>query len=170
MFKSSPLWGELFCMQGEIVKNHHKIITKNKKARHDYHIVDTFEAGIVLQGSEVKSCRQGSVNLKDSYGRIVNGEIFLVNAHISQYRFANRFNHEPLRMRKLLFHKREIKKFYGKLRERGLSLVPLSLYFNERGKVKAEMALVKGKKQHDKREEIKRKDLKREMQRSRESW
>jgi SsrA-binding protein len=152
------------------MKNCYKLITKNKKARHDYHIVDTFEAGIVLQGSEVKSCRQGSVNLKDSYGRIVRGEIFLVNAHISQYRFANRFNHEPVRNRKLLFHKQEIKKFYGKLRERGLSLIPLAMYFNERGKVKVEMALARGKKQHDKREEIKRKDLKREMQRSREPW
>ena len=143
-----------------------KIIAQNKKARHDYQIIDTFEAGVVLLGSEVKSCRRGSANLKDSYGRIEQGEIFLVNANISPYPFANRFNHEPMRKRKLLFHKREIKKLYGKIRERGQAFVPLKLYFNEKGKVKVEMALVRGKKNYDRREDIRKKDLKREAEKA----
>ncbi len=141
-----------------------KIIAQNKKARHDYHILDTFEAGIVLQGSEVKSCRRGAVNLKDSYARIADGEIYIINMHISPYPYANRFNHEPLRKRKLLFHKREIKKLYGKIREKGQSFVPVRIYFNQRGKVKVEMALARGKKLHDRREDIRKKDMKREAE------
>jgi SsrA-binding protein len=140
-----------------------KIICQNRKARHDYHINETYEAGLVLQGSEVKSCRLGRANLKDSYARIKDGEIYLVNTHISPYTYAHQFNHEPLRERKLLFHKREIKKLYGKMRERGLTLVPLKMYFKH-GKVKIEMAVAKGKKTHDKREAIKRKDLAREVE------
>ena len=141
-----------------------RIIAQNKKARYDYQILDTFEAGIVLVGSEVKSCRQGGASLRDCYARIENNEIFLVNAHISPYKFANRFNHEPLRKRKLLFHRLEIKKFYGKLREKGQSLIPLKMYFNNRGKVKVELALAKGKKNYDRREDIKKKDMKRDAE------
>jgi SsrA-binding protein len=141
-----------------------KLITQNKKARHDYEVLDTMEAGIVLQGSEVKSCRRGSVNLIDSYARIEGGEIYLVDTHISPYSHANRFNHEPLRKRKLLLHKGEIKKLYGKIRERGLSFVPLRMYFNHCGKVKVEMALVHGKKHHDRREDIKKRDMRRETE------
>ncbi len=146
------------------MKNHQKLITQNKKARHEYHILDTYEAGIVLLGSEVKSCRMGKANLKDSYARIEQGEIYLVNVHISQYPFANRFNHDPLRKRKLLFHKREIKKLYGKLREKGQTFIPLRLYFNQAGKIKAEMALVKGKKLYDRRADIRKRDLQREAE------
>lgn len=141
-----------------------KIITQNKKARHDYEVVETMEAGIALQGSEVKSCRRGAVNLKDSYARIEGGEIYLVDAHISPYSHANRFNHDPLRKRKLLLHKREIKKLYGKIRQRGQSFVPLRMYFNGRGKVKVEMALAHGKKKHDRREDIKKRDQRRETE------
>jgi SsrA-binding protein len=142
----------------------HKLITQNKKARHDYEVIETVEAGIALQGSEVKSCRKGAVNLKDSYARIDGGEIYLVDTHISPYSHANRFNHDPLRKRKLLLHRREIKKLYGKIREKGQSFVPLRMYFNERGKVKVEMALVHGKKTHDKREDIKKRDQRRETE------
>jgi len=143
-----------------------KLIAQNKKARHEYHILETCEAGIALLGSEVKSCRGGSVNLKDSYARIENGEIYLVESHISPYSHANRFNHDPLRKRKLLFHRNEIKKFYGKIREKGQSLIPLKMYFNNRGKVKIEMAMVRGKKLYDRREDIKRRDMKRETEKS----
>lgn len=141
-----------------------KIIAQNKKARHDYHILDTLEAGIVLLGSEVKSCRQGSVNLKDSYARIDQNEIYLINAHISPYTFANRFNHDPLRRRKLLFHRQEIRKLLGKLKEKGQSLIPLKLYFNGRGRVKVALALAKGKKNYDRREDIKKRDMKRDAE------
>ncbi len=142
-----------------------KIITQNKKAHHDYSVLEKFEAGIALVGSEVKSCRIGKVNLKDSYARIENGEIYLVAAHISPYSQANRFNHDPLRKRKLLLHKQEIKKLYGKIREKGQSFIPLKMYFNEKGRVKVEMALARGKKLYDRREDIKKRDLKREIAR-----
>jgi SsrA-binding protein len=149
------------------VKTPQKIITQNKKARHEYEILDTMEAGIMLLGSEVKSCRMGTANLQDSYARLEKGELYLVNAHISAYKYANRFNHEPLRKRKLLLHGSELKKLYGKLREKGQTCIPLRLYFNERGKVKVEMALVRGKKLHDRREDIKKRDLQREAERKR---
>ena len=142
-----------------------KLIAQNKKAYHEYTILETWETGIVLLGSEVKSCRRGSATLKDSYGRIENNEIFLVDAHISPYAFANRLNHDPLRKRKLLLHKREIKKLYGKIRHKGQTFIPLKLYFNDRGKVKVEMALVQGKTLHDRREDIRKKDLRRELER-----
>ena len=141
-----------------------KLITQNKKARHEYEVLDTMEAGIVLEGSEVKSCRRGAVNLIDSYGRIEGGEMYIVDMHISPYSHANRFNHEPLRKRKLLMHKREIKKLYGKIREKGQSFVPLRMYFNQRGKVKVEMALVHGKKLYDRRQDIKKRDIRRETE------
>jgi len=140
-----------------------KMICQNRKARHDYHIITSYEAGLVLRGSEVKSCREGNANLKDSHARIKDGELYLVNTHISPYTYANQLNHDPLRERKLLLHKSEIKKLYGKIKERGLTLIPLKMYFKN-GKVKVEMAIAKGKKTHDKREDIKRKDFAREAE------
>ena len=140
-----------------------KLICQNKKARYDYHIVNTYEAGLVLKGSEVKSCRLGRANLKDGYGLIKDGEIYLVNSHISPYTYAHQLNHDPLRKRKLLLHKSEIKKLYGKIREKGFTLIPLKMYFKN-GKVKVEMAVAKGKRLHDKREDIKRKDFAREAE------
>ncbi len=141
-----------------------RAICKNKKAWHDYEIDQTYEAGVVLQGSEVKSCREGRVNLKDSYAKIKGEEVFLIGAHISPYPYANQFNHLPLRERKLLLHKREIKRLFGKVKEKGFSLIPLQMYFKN-GKVKLEMALAKGKKLYDKREDLKRRAIDREMER-----
>lgn len=142
-----------------------KRIAENRRARHDYFIEDTFEAGIALTGTEVKSLRQGKGNLQDSYAQISgNGrEIFLLNCHISPYDFGNRFNHEPLRDRKLLMHKDEIRRLFSKVREKGLTLVPLQIYFNERGRVKVELALARGKKLYDKREDIAERDAKRNI-------
>lgn len=141
-----------------------KIICKNRKAFFNFEIEDTFEVGICLLGSEVKSLRNGKANLSDSYGKFRGGELFLVDAHISPYAQANIQNHDPLRDRKLLLHKRELKKLTGKITERGYSLVPLKMYF-KRGKVKLEMALARGKKTYDKREAIKKKDQRRELER-----
>lgn len=138
-----------------------KSICTNRKAYHDYHIEETFEAGIALTGTEVKSLREGKANLKESYARIKDGELFLVNAHISPYSCGNIYNHEPKRTRKLLMHKREIDRLLGKVKERGFTLVPLSMYFNKRNKAKMELALAKGKTLYDKRESIKKKDEKR---------
>jgi len=142
-----------------------KLICTNKKARRDYTIDETYEAGMVLMGTEVKALRQGEAHLKDSYARIKDGEIFLVDTHISPYSHGNQLNHEPERIRKLLMHKREIRKLYGKTRERGFTLVPLKLYFKD-GKAKVEIGLGKGKKLYDKREDLKRKAMEREMERS----
>ncbi len=144
---------------------HIKIVTVNKKARHDFFLEDEMEAGLVLRGTEVKSLRQGRVNLKDSYARIKNGEVYLYQMHISPYPFAFYNNHDPERPRKLLLHKQEIKRLYGKINEKGYSLVPLKVYFI-RGKAKVTIALAKGKRKYDKREEIKRKDAKRELDRA----
>ncbi|MGD9818519.1 MAG: SsrA-binding protein SmpB [Desulfomonilaceae bacterium] len=143
---------------------HVKIICKNRKAFFNFEIEDTFEAGISLMGSEVKSLRSGKANLSDSYGKIRNGEIFLVDCHISPYAQSNRENHEPLRDRKLLLHKGEIKKLTGKVAERGYSLIPLRMYFKN-GRVKVEVGLARGKKNYDKRESIKKKDQRRELER-----
>lgn len=140
-----------------------KVVCRNKKAFHDYYIEETIEAGMVLQGTEVKSLRMGRANLKDSYATIKSGDVFLINAHISPYPQGNRFNLEPTRTRKLLLHKAEIRKLIGKTKERGYSLIPLSIYFkNEKAKV--ELALAKGKKLYDKREVLKRKTIDREME------
>jgi SsrA-binding protein len=144
---------------------HIKIVCQNKKARHDYHIIEVIEAGMVLVGTEVKSLREGRANLKDSYARIRNGELYLVQAHISPYSHAHYDNHDPERVRKLLVHKRELKRLTGKTQEKGLTLVPLKIYFKE-GKAKVELALASGKKSYDKRETLKRKDQKREMERA----
>ena len=141
-----------------------KFIAQNKKARHDYSILDTYEAGLVLTGSEVKSLRDGKANLSDAYGIVRNGEIFLLNLHISPYERASYNNHEPTRTRKLLLHKREIRRLIGAVERQGLTLVPLELYF-KRGVAKVAMALGKGKKQHDKRDAEKQRDADREIAR-----
>jgi SsrA-binding protein len=141
-----------------------KIIAQNKTARLNYFIDDTYEAGIELVGTEVKALREGKANLKDSYALVKDGEVFVHEMHISPYTFGNRQNHDPLRVRKLLLHKGEIKRLYGKSRERGLALIPLKLYFTN-GKVKLEIGVGRGKKLYDKRESLRDKDDRREMQR-----
>jgi len=141
-----------------------KVIAQNKKARHDYFIEQTMETGIVLSGTEVKSIRQGKVNLKDCYAMIEGGEVILSGMHISPYEQGNIFNKDPLRNRKLLLHKSEINRLIGITQQKGLSLVPLELYF-KRGKVKVELAIAKGKKLYDKREDIAERDAKREIDR-----
>ena len=142
-----------------------KSITQNRRARHDYYIEDTIEAGIALIGTEVKSLRAGRASLNDSYAEITGGEVVLQNAHIDQYEPASRFNHNPLRPRRLLLHKREIRKLQSKVAERGYTLVPLSLYFKD-GRVKVELALARGKKTYDKREAIKAREQERESRRA----
>jgi SsrA-binding protein len=142
-----------------------KLIASNKTARLNYDIGDTYEAGIVLTGTEVKALRGGKANLKESYAVVKDDEVFLREMHISHYDHGNRFNHEPLRARKLLLHKREIKKLYGKSREKGLALVPLKLYFKD-GKVKVEIGIGKGKKLYDRREDIKKREERRDIARN----
>jgi SsrA-binding protein len=146
-----------------------KLICQNKKAFHNYFIEETYQAGISLLGSEVKSLRDGKVNLGDSYGDIKRSEVFLVDAHISPYPQANRLNHDPLRTRKLLLHKKEIKRLIGKVEQRGYTLIPVKLYFVH-GKVKIDLALAKGKKLFDKREVLKKKTMEREMERGRKGF
>jgi SsrA-binding protein len=141
-----------------------KIICVNKKASHSYFIEAKYEVGLVLQGTEVKSLREGRANLKESYAKVKDGEIFLYNCHISPYSHGNRLNHDPTRPRKLLLHKREIRRLFGKVAERGYTLVPLSLYFTH-GKAKLELGLGKGKKLYDKRQTMKERDANREMER-----
>lgn len=143
-----------------------KLIAQNKKAYFDFEIIESMEAGMVLQGTEVKSLREGRANLKDSYARIRNAEVFLYGLHISPYTHAYHDNHEPERARKLLLHKREIKRLLGKTVEKGLTLIPLKLYFKE-GRVKVELALARGKKMYDKRESLKRKQEARDLERIR---
>ena len=141
------------------------LISDNRKARHDYHIHDTFEAGIVLTGTEIKSIRQGKLNLKDSFCRIHDrGELWLMGVHISPYEQGNRFNHDPERTRKLLMHKAEIAKLLGQVKEKGYSLVPLNFHFS-RGLVKVTVGLVTGKKNYDKRQDIAERDAKRDISR-----
>jgi SsrA-binding protein len=147
-------------------KENVKVVSENRKARHDYFIHETYEAGIALTGTEVKSLRSGKANLKDSYARIENGEVMLHNLHISPYEAGNRYNHDPLRIRKLLLHRDEIKRLLGKTREKGLTLIPLRLYFNQRGLVKVELALGQGKKLFDKREDLAERDARREVERT----
>ena len=142
-----------------------KIVAENRKARHDYFIHETFETGLVLQGTEVKSLRAGRVNLKDSFASIKNGEIFVENMHISPYEQGNIFNHEPLRKRKLLMHKAEIVKLFSKTREKGFTLVPLKLYFSK-GRAKLELALASGKHNYDKRRDLAEKAAKRDIERA----
>lgn len=139
-------------------------IARNKRARFDYHLLETFEAGIVLSGTEVKSLRNGKANITDAYGIVRDGEIFLLNAHISPYEKGGYVNHEPTRSRKLLLHRREIRRLIGSVERQGLTLVPLELYFKD-GKAKVALALAKGKKLHDKRDTEKQRDAEREMAR-----
>ena len=139
-----------------------KIIAQNKKARHDYFILNTIEAGIELMGTEIKSIRNGQCNLKDSFVRIKNGEAFIENMHISPYKEGNIFNVDPRRTRKLLLHKKEIKKLEKEIMQEGLTIVPLQLYFNT-SKAKLEIAVAKGKKNYDKRQSLKEKDMKRDI-------
>lgn len=142
-----------------------KIIAQNRKARHDYFVEESLEAGIELVGTEVKALRQGGVNLKDSFCYIEDGEIFVHNMHISPYEKGNIFNRDPLRVRKLLMHKKEIVKLFDQVKQQGYSLIPLSLYFKN-SKVKVEVGLCRGKKLYDKRADIARRDAKREMDRA----
>lgn len=145
-------------------REHIKIVTENRKARHDYFLEEEFEAGLVLQGTEVKALRQGRANLKDAYARIQNGEVFLHQMHIGPYTHASYENHDSLRIRKLLLHQREIKKLFGKVNEKGYTLVPLKIYFRS-GKAKCTLALARGKRSIDKRETIRYRDQKRDFDR-----
>ncbi|MCK4930843.1 MAG: SsrA-binding protein SmpB [Candidatus Aminicenantes bacterium] len=147
-----------------------RLIAKNKKAFFNYEILETYEAGVALVGSEVKSIREGRISLKESYAEIKEGEVFLVSCHVSPYEAANRFNHDPLRDRKLLLHRREIKRLTGKIKERGLTLVPTKVLINDKGKVKIELALAKGKRAYQKREAIRERDRDREMQAELKRW
>ena len=159
-------------MEGEkkhLSTNHIKIITENRKARYNFFIEETYEAGMVLLGTEVKSLRLGRVNLKDSYARINKGEVFVHQIHIGAYPFAYYDNHDPLRKRKLLLHRYEIKKLYGKVNEKGFSLIPLKIYF-QNGKAKLTLALARGKRKYDKRDAIRRRDEKRDLERSKKEY
>jgi SsrA-binding protein len=142
-----------------------KIVAQNRKARHNYFIEESYEAGMILQGTEVKALREGRANIKDGYARITDGEVFLMDVHISPYAFGNRLNHDPLRPRKLLLHGNEIHRLMGKVKEKGFSLIPLSIYFSH-GRAKVALALAKGKKLYDKREALKRKAMEKEVERS----
>lgn len=152
------------CFVGDNMKSEIKNLCENRKARHEYFIEETYEAGIELFGTEVKSVKLGKANLKDSYAEVRNGEIFLYNLHISPYEKGNIFNRDPLRVRKLLMHKNEIRRLAGLVAQQGYTLVPLSLY-QVRGLVKLQLALAKGKKLYDKREDIAKRDAKREAER-----
>ena len=138
-----------------------RLITENRKARHDYHVLDTWEAGVALLGTEVKAIREGRVNLRDSYARVADGEVWLMNVHISPYSHRGYAEHAEMRQRKLLLHSDEIRKLIGRTVEKGLTLVPLEMYF-KKGRVKVLLALAKGKQAHDKRETLRRRDIDRE--------
>ena len=142
-----------------------KVAAVNKRARHEYHILETFEAGIALNGSEVKSMRTGGVNIKEAFAKIENTEVFIHSMHINPYEQASNFNHDPLRIRKLLLHKQEIKRLIGQTSQKGLTLVPIQIYF-KKGMAKIEIALAKGKKLYDKRDAIKKKIVSRETEKA----
>ncbi len=148
-----------------MAKKERKLVANNKKAYHDYFIDDTYEAGIVLTGTEIKSVRQGKVSIKESYAKLINGELFLVGANISPYEQGNRYNVDSLRDRKLLLHKQEIRKLLGYTTQKGFTLVPLKMYINEEGRAKVEIGLARGKKNYDKREALAEKDAKRNIDR-----
>jgi SsrA-binding protein len=148
-----------------MAENGRKIICVNRRARFDYIISETIEAGLVLKGTEVKSLRDGRADLKDAYADVQENEVFLLHAHIDQYEQANRFNHDPVRPRKLLLHKQEIRRLIGKTQEKGLTLIPTRMYFTH-GKAKVEIGLARGKKQYDKREDVKRRSAERDIQRA----
>lgn len=140
-----------------------RVVTVNRQAFHNYEIVESYEAGISLLGSEVKSIREGKISLKESYGEIKGGEVYLLNSHVSPYEPANRFNHEPRRARKLLLHRQEIKRLTGKIKEKGFTLIPTKVVLTDKGKVKVEISLAKGKKTYQKREAIKEREREREL-------
>lgn len=144
-----------------------KVVARNRKATHDYFILETYEAGIVLTGTEIKSVREGRINLRDGYAKIDSGELWLYNVHISPYERGSFYNHDPLRPRKLLLRREEIKRLLGKTKEKGLTLVPLSVYIKDNRWAKVEVALAKGKKQYDKRAAIAERDAQRAMERAR---
>ena len=146
-------------------KGEGKVIAQNKKAYHDFFIEETYEAGIVLQGTEIKSMRNGRVQLKDSYAKIMNGEVFIIGMHISPYEQGNRYNHDPERTRKLLLHRKQINKLIGETKEAGYSLVPLKIYLKN-GYAKMLIGLARGKKKYDKREDLKQKEAKRDIERA----
>jgi SsrA-binding protein len=150
---------------GRTDEKQRKVIADNRRARFDYEILDTYEAGIQLQGPEVKSLRAGRSSLSDSYATVERGELFLINAYIPEYREANRFNHETRRPRKLLLHRREIDKLTNAVQREGLTIVPLKLFFNPRGRAKVDLALARGKRAHDKRQTQKERSWQRERQR-----
>ena len=143
-----------------------KIIADNRKARHDYFVLETIEAGIALTGTEVKSARLGRVNLQDAYASFAHGELFVQHLHISPYEQGNRENVDPYRRRKLLLHRKELDGLVGRMRERGMTVVPLRMYFNDRGLCKLELGVCRGKKLYDKREDLKARDARREMERA----
>ncbi len=148
----------------------YKLAANNKKARHDYFIEETLEAGIVLTGTEIKSVREGKVSIKESYARVEDGEVWLYGMNISPYKQGNRFNVDPLRPRKLLLHKREIRKLIGKVTLQGLTLVPLKIYINRKGLAKVEIAVARGKKNYDKRETMAKRDAERKIDRAVKNW
>ena len=151
-----------------MAKKERKLVANNKKAYHDYFIEETYEAGIVLTGTEIKSVRQGKVSIKESYAKIENSEMIIYGMNISPYEQGNRYNVEPLRPRKLLLHKQEIRKLIGYTTIKGLTLVPLKMYINEEGRAKVEIAVARGKKNYDKRDDIAKRDAKRDMDRKME--
>ena len=142
-----------------------KVVAENRRARFDYHIEDKYEAGLALQGTEVKALRAGEATIAESYAEVKDGEVWLINSNIPEYSHGNRQNHEPRRPRKLLLNTREINKLFGAVERKGMTLVPLSVYFNGQGRAKVELALAKGKQAHDKRETIKERDWKRDKAR-----
>ena len=141
-----------------------RVVTKNRRARHEYHVLQTWEAGLVLQGTEVKSLRDGKANLADAYARIDGGELWLYNMHVSPYEAGNRFNHDPLRRRKLLMHRSELRRLVGEVEQKGLTLVPLDVHFSG-GIAKVDLALVRGKKLHDKRDTLRERAVERDLER-----
>ena len=157
-----------FKMKGVVIvaKQDNKTVAQNKKAYHDYFVLETYEAGIELFGTEIKSIRAGKLNLKDSWCNVVNGEMLANGVHISPYEMGNRFNRDPLRPKRLLMHKKEIMKLMGEVKQQGCALIPLSVYFNERGKAKILVGLCKGKKNYDKRETAAKRDAERNIERS----
>ncbi|TCP24845.1 SsrA-binding protein [Scopulibacillus darangshiensis] len=148
-----------------MTKTESRVLAQNRRARHDYFIEETFEAGIVLQGTEIKSVRKGSVNFKDAFARVEHGEVFLHNMHISPYEQGNRYNHDPLRTRKLLLHKKEINKLLGKSKETGYAIIPLKMYIKH-GYAKVLIGIGKGKKNYDKRDTLKKKSAQREIEKA----
>ncbi len=147
-----------------------RVVATNRKAKRDYDILETYEAGIELRGTEVKSIREGRININDSFVRAKDGELFLVGAHISPYHHGTAFNHDPLRQRKLLLHRKEIDRIISRIRESRLTVIPLRVYFNKRGKVKVEIAVARGRKAYEKKQKLKEKDIEREMKAELKKW